>query len=41
MKLRILPKTLTDCIAVIVDLANENEELKEVKDWRERMHNLQ
>lgn len=28
MKITHLPKTLSDCIAVIIDLANTNEELK-------------
>ena len=35
MKLRHVPKTLSDCIAFIIDLANENEELKRRLDIRD------
>ena len=28
MKIRLIPKSLGDCVACIIDLANENEELK-------------
>ena len=35
MKLNHVPKTLSDCIAFIIDLANENEELKRRLDRRD------
>ena len=37
MKLRHVPKTLSDCIAFIIDLANENEELKRRIDMRDEV----